>query len=411
MKKAALFLCLLFGLSQPVLAQVPFATTSFEESTAVGGSYTDTGSAAADHDLVNNAGEPIVDYTSIGGELGFDAYYFNTRAGVGLTDGDYVGVTDYATVVGSYVDSSQGYQISDADGMMTVSIDQVDLTGAIAPFVSIYYFLQETGWEADDSLRIWVEVDGGVEIDLVNTAGSDIDDLAIEGTWNFVQVALTGNSSAILRFQLDSNSGSEAAFFDFVRFSDGPIPVELTSFVAAAMATGVELTWETASEQDNLGFNILRTMGMRERSTINVSLIPGAGTTLEPMFYSYVDHDVAVGSTYRYWLEQIDFQGTTELFGPVSVTTPTALPDALSLTLSPIPVDESATISLTIPSGGVVTVNLYDLQGREVAKVWNGEANAGVNTFNWERAGLGSGTYVLRADSELGSQSQRIVLK
>jgi len=152
-------------------------------------------------------------------------------------------------------------------------------------------------------------------------------------------------------------------------------------------------------------------MGVRERSTINVSLIPGAGTTLEPMFYSYVDSDVAAGSTYRYWLEQIDFQGTTELFGPVSVTTPTALPNALSFMFSPIPADESATISLAIPRAGFVTVNMYDLQGREVAKVWQGEAPAGVSTFNWERAGLGSGTYVLRADSELGSQSHRIVLK
>ncbi len=38
----------------------------------------------------------------------------------------------------------------------------------------------------------------------------------------------------------------------------GVIPVELTSFTAASIKDGVQLNWETATETNNLGFDIER---------------------------------------------------------------------------------------------------------------------------------------------------------
>ena len=119
-------------------------------------------------------------------------------------------------------------EISDADGAMRTTLDTVDLTGYANVSVSIQYFVQSTGWEASDELRIWVVVDGGAELDLVNTAGSDIDDLGIEDTWTTATQDLTGYTQATLHIQLDCNSSSEVVYFDDVVFST--TAVAYTSF-------------------------------------------------------------------------------------------------------------------------------------------------------------------------------------
>ncbi len=49
-------------------------------------------------------------------------------------------------------------------------------------------FVAATGWELDDRMRVWATVDGGSEIDLLNTAGQDIDDLAMDSR-NLAHVA------------------------------------------------------------------------------------------------------------------------------------------------------------------------------------------------------------------------------
>ncbi len=195
--------------------------TSFEEP-LTGGQYTDTGDAAADHQLFNNDGEAMVEWTASGAEMGFTAWYINTRDGVGLTDGDYVGVTNYTgSGVGSYPDGVQGYQMSDCDGMMEITFDTASASGAWN--VSIDLFVQSTGYEADDAIIIDVVVDGGAVIALLDTTGQDIDDLGIEGVWMNLLQDLTGYTEATLRVSFDSNSGSEAIFIDNVVFSSDAI--------------------------------------------------------------------------------------------------------------------------------------------------------------------------------------------
>lgn len=200
------------------------AYTSFEEP-ATGGKYYDTGDAAVDHALVNNSGEAPVNYTSTGGELGFSAYYTNTRNDVGLTDGDYVGVSSYTGEVGSYTDGSQGYQISDPDGMMTTTLDAVTLSGYPSYEVSVDVWVIEGGYETDplDSIRVWVD-DDGTDVDLLNESGDAIED--IDGSWMTLTSTLSG-SSAVLKFEVDANAGSEGIYVDNVKFTGVPEPATM----------------------------------------------------------------------------------------------------------------------------------------------------------------------------------------
>lgn len=214
-------LILSFSYSQSIISY-----TSFEEP-GLGGQYTDTGDAGTDHPLVNNAGEAIVNYDpgTTGSELGFSSFYTNTLNDVGLTDGDYLGVTDYQAAAGvPYPDGDQGFQLSDCDGLVTVTLDTVDLSSASDPSISCYYFIKADGYEAADYVRIWAIADG-TEIDLLNTNGSDIDDLGIEGAWTYLSQTLTGYSEAVFKFELQSNSANEQLFLDYIVFADGTVNV------------------------------------------------------------------------------------------------------------------------------------------------------------------------------------------
>jgi hypothetical protein len=206
------------------------AFTSFENA-FVGDQYMDTGDASVDHDLVNNAGQSVVDFIADGVEIGFDSFYFNSRDDVGLTDGDFVGATDFTGTVGAFTDGVQGFQLQDPDGTMRTTFDTVTsplgAPGGRVDFqwsMCIDYFVQETGWEDNDRVRIWVDADG-TEIDIINTMGTDIDDLGIEGAWTTGFVDLTGFVNVTLMVELESNSGSESLYLDNIVFKTGiPAP-------------------------------------------------------------------------------------------------------------------------------------------------------------------------------------------
>jgi len=218
--KNVLFVGALAALAGTASAGV-IASTSFENA-FVGNQYHDLGDAAFDHDLVNNAGESVVDFLDDGTEMGVDAYYRNTRGSNGLTDGDFVGASDFTGTVGAYTDGVQGYQMSDADGTMGVAFDTVNYIGAWG--VNFDLYVQTTGWEADDSIHIWAVVDGGTSVDLINTIGSDVNDLMIEGSWLNMSLDLSAYTEATLYVELESNSGSEAIYLDNVVFASVPTP-------------------------------------------------------------------------------------------------------------------------------------------------------------------------------------------
>jgi len=79
------------------------------------------------------------------------------------------------------------------------------------------------------------------------------------------------------------------------------------------------LAGATASETDVNGFNIYRNTedSFIEADKINVDLIAGSGTTTETTEYSFTDETAdPYYTTYYYWLQVINFGGTSDEFGP-----------------------------------------------------------------------------------------------
>jgi len=223
------------------------AYTSFEEPGVFPGvQYIDTGDPTADHLLINNPGQPLVNWIQTGpaSELGFSSVYSNMRRSVGLTDGDFVGVTNATSLFPAYPSGSQGFQMSDTDGLMTTTLAPVALGDFLSPIASARIFIASTGWEADDHIRVWTTVDGGIEIDLLDTQGQDIDSLGIEDSWITLSADLTGYTMATLAFQANNNSGPESIFVDDIQFNGtavtAPVPVP-GAFILATLGLSVAI--------------------------------------------------------------------------------------------------------------------------------------------------------------------------
>lgn len=107
-----------------------------------------------------------------------------------------------------------------------------------------------------------------------------------------------------------------------VTFVD-PLGVNLTQFTAAAQPDHILLTWETASELGNLGFNLHRgTSQSGPDRQLNSALIPSAAPGSPTGFvYTWEDReDLRSGITYYYWLDTVDMSGATTRHGPVDAT-------------------------------------------------------------------------------------------
>ena len=125
---------------------------------------------------------------------------------------------------------------------------------------------------------------------------------------------------------------------DFSEFSIGdngqnPLAVQLADFSAVQQGDGILVTWETANEIDNRGFNLLRgTSPAGPDRQLNATLIPSQSQGNPGGFiYTWVDSaDLTPGTTYDYWLETVSIQGATARYGPVSAAF--VVPTAVTLT-------------------------------------------------------------------------------
>ena len=113
----------------------------------------------------------------------------------------------------------------------------------------------------------------------------------------------------------------EVEDYNFAR----PTAVKLLWFKARGYAGLVKVGWETASEIDNLGFNLYRSEQAKGPKTkLNSSLIPSQVPPGSPFgaVYGYKDRNVQPGKIYFYWLEDVDIYGRTGLHGPVKASMP-----------------------------------------------------------------------------------------
>jgi plastocyanin len=184
------------------------------------------------------------------------------------------------------------------------------------------------------------------------------------------------------------------------------IPVELTSFAARSDGNNVILNWSTATELNNQGFEVQRSVSENEFATIG--FIQGAGTTTETQNYRFVDANLSVG-TYTYRLKQIDFNGTFAYSNVISAEV--GSPNQFELLQNyPNPFNPSTNIKFTLPEGGNVSLKIYNALGQEVSSLVNGFMEAGSHNINFNASALNSGIYFYRLDAGQFSEVRKMTL-
>ncbi|MBN2381575.1 hypothetical protein JXQ70_01710 [bacterium] len=102
----------------------------------------------------------------------------------------------------------------------------------------------------------------------------------------------------------------------------GPGAIELISLDARSERGKAIIEWETGSELNTAGFNIMRTSASNSDLVVQVndSLIPATGSSASGDYYSFVDNSVKVGGTYYYFLEEVELNNTKTRYGSVGTT-------------------------------------------------------------------------------------------
>ena len=179
----------------------------------------------------------------------------------------------------------------------------------------------------------------------------------------------------------------------FIEFNDNPtpLPVTLTEWEANCDPKGIRLDWTTQSELNNQAFFVDRSLDGEEWSRI--ATIPGAGNSNVVKHYSHVDGFSYPGWVY-YRLTQQDFDGTTEVFYPVSAFCDGA-ETGVWANASPNPTFGKSTISHGFGKAGV-RWELMDVSGRILQR--GVDHNEG---FNIDLNAAAPGTYVLRLEGVL----------
>ena len=189
---------------------------------------------------------------------------------------------------------------------------------------------------------------------------------------------------------------------------DNPLPVELSSFTSTVNGRDVTMNWTTATETNNSGFEVERSILGGEWSS--VGHVNGNGTTTSPVSYTFTDRNVATGA-YNYRLKQIDFNGNFEYFN-LSNEVNIGTPESFSLKQNyPNPFNPSTKIDFALPKDGNVSLTVYDNSGKMVSSLVNGFKTAGYYTINFNAAGLSSGIYFYKVEFKSGDQSFVKVLK
>ncbi len=182
------------------------------------------------------------------------------------------------------------------------------------------------------------------------------------------------------------------------------VPVELISFTAENNQDAVILRWNTATEKNNIGFDVERNAvkpGSSNPDTWKkIGFVEGNGTTTEPKIYSFKDAGADDGQV-LYRLKQIDLDGTARYSKQIEIEV-NNLPKEFALSQNyPNPFNPSTRIKYDVPVQSQVTLNIYDALGGLVRSLVSEAKEPGRYTITWNGRNnynqpVSSGFYIYR---------------
>jgi len=199
------------------------------------------------------------------------------------------------------------------------------------------------------------------------------------------------------------------------------LPVELTSFAATITADDlIAISWSTASETAMNGYRVYyRPEGTATDMICLTPVAIPANNSSSGSNYRFVAEEITTNGSYNFWLEALSMDGSSEFYGPVSVTLNANITPPLPLrnvlgdaTPNPFISGGNTRIDVELKAGERGRVIIYNIAGQLVRSF---SVSQGSNAVLWDgqddRGNLcGSGIYFYKLTSPSLNQTKRLVI-
>lgn len=173
------------------------------------------------------------------------------------------------------------------------------------------------------------------------------------------------------------------------------LPVTYVSFTGKKSASDAVLNWATATEKNNKGFEVERSLDGKNFEY--AGFVKGSGNSSVKQQYTFTDKGIFANATNKvvlYRLKQIDFDGKSEYSKTVAISV--SQEAGKDVVVYPNPFSSAFTVQVETPVATLAKLELYDMQGRLVSTMER-SLNAGttaVDVTAWNASQ--SGVYILR---------------
>lgn len=250
---------------------------------------------------------------------------------------------------------------------------------------------------------------------MVSNATSTQSYKSVDNGTNWESIPVPSQVKDVYSFDIYYNGTSSATGFGVTNstapiklLDSSPLPVKLQSFTYSVNGRKVVLNWSTSMEENNAGFDV-------ERKSENgiwtkIGFVAGKGNSNQVNSYNYSDNKIESGK-FSYRLKQKDYNGNFEYFslsGSVSVGAPSKY--VLSQNY-PNPFNPVTKIDFEVPQDSKVSMKVYDITGKEIAKLFEGMKSAGFHTIQFDGSNLSTGIYFYRLIASSNGQETVITKK
>ncbi|MEN0046332.1 MAG: T9SS type A sorting domain-containing protein [Bacteroidota bacterium] len=253
------------------------------------------------------------------------------------------------------------------------------------------------GWTITQSFTNSVTLENTT--DMIDEANFDIKDLCV----NIISIA-QGTSSVganiSRKFGVSSMVGNAQTANDNVQAGYQVLPVELTYFRGKSNACTSHLEWRTESEDRNAYFEVQHSL---DGKTFEPRVkIQGAGTTVMPKVYEFMDTKAVEGINY-YRLKQVDEDGYYEYFSVIAIDNHCGKERVFEIYPSPIGADQKLQVNFYTDKLETALI-INDINGNSIKRYRQGFNQKGQHKVEVDVSDLPAGIYFVI--DEYGNQQK-----
>ena len=201
-----------------------------------------------------------------------------------------------------------------------------------------------------------------------------------------------------------STFGGQNIYQWMIQFaSNFALPATVKNYSARLNNGKVTVDWTTTAESNSDHFILERASSDMDFKPINT--VTAAGNSSTEKKYSLTDDQPLKGANF-YRLALVNRDSKKEYYEVKKINLPSRFSGNVNI---PNPAKGSLSVYLDIPSRQVVTIGVYDLNGK-LLKQLRKEFSPGVSENKVDVSSLAKGTYFVRVDGETVSTSKKVLI-